>query len=121
MKLKKQNINRIKDLCIKHKVKELRLSESVSENSFNNSNNLTFKVEFEGVDLACYLSNFLDLKEHLESLFLQHIDLIDSQATADTKLNNYDGRDTFLIYERINSEALYDIIIAKNGDNKKPY
>jgi predicted nucleotidyltransferase len=121
VKTEKKYIGGIMNLCLKHKVKKLRLCGSDAEKSFNKRDNLTFQVEFEGVDLSDYLTNFMDFREHLESLFPQNINLVEFQSTEDDENKNPEQRNTLLTYERINSKVIYNIMTVKIRDNQKPH
>ena len=65
MNITEDNINKIKDLCLKHKVKELYLFGSALSDNFKRVSDIDFLIEFSGVDLIDYFDNFMDLKSSL--------------------------------------------------------
>ena len=80
MNITKDNINKIKDLCLRHIVKELsRFGSALSDNS-NPASDKGFLAEFSGVDLIDYFGNSMDSKNDLESLLERNVDLVENQA-----------------------------------------
>ncbi|MDE6378744.1 MAG: nucleotidyltransferase domain-containing protein [Duncaniella sp.] len=79
MKLIELNLQRILDLCRKHKVKTLAVFGSILTDRFNDQSDVDLLVDFEPIDhdKFDYVSNYFDLKEALEKLFNRKVDLIE--------------------------------------------
>ena len=74
------NIDKIHDLCIKHKVDRLFAFGSVLTNRFQTTSDIDFIVDFNGVELYDYADNYFDLKFSLEELFECKVDLLEDKA-----------------------------------------
>ncbi len=70
------NINEIKTLCKKHKVKELYVFGSAVSDKFNDESDVDLLVEFDSVDLMEYAENHTNFTESLEKLFGRAVDLV---------------------------------------------
>lgn len=79
MKLIEINLQRIIDLCRKHKVKTLAVFGSILTERFNDDSDVDLLVDFEPVDLDTfdYVGNYFDLRDSLERLFNRTVDLIE--------------------------------------------
>lgn len=79
MKLIEININKIFELCRKHKVKTLAVFGSILTERFNDESDVDFLVDFEPVDHDSfdYVGNYFDLRDALERLFNRTVDLIE--------------------------------------------
>lgn len=79
MKLIEVNIQRIIDLCRKHKVKSLAVFGSILTNRFNDNSDVDMLVDFEPIDHDTfdYVGNYFDLRDSLERLFNRSVDLIE--------------------------------------------
>jgi predicted nucleotidyltransferase len=80
MNLIERNIEMIKRLCKKHKVRELFVFGSILSTNFNENSDVDFVVDFEKVDLNDYADNYFDLKSALEKLLKRPVDLLENQA-----------------------------------------
>ncbi|WP_057938164.1 nucleotidyltransferase domain-containing protein [Algoriphagus resistens] len=80
MKLSEKNINRIKKLCKKYKVKTFSAFGSVARDDFNDDSDIDFVVGFEETDPFKYSDLYFQLKENLENLLHRHIDLIEERG-----------------------------------------
>jgi len=98
-----KNILKIRNLCIKHKVKELYLFGSYVNDNYNKDSDIDFLVEFEGVDLLDYFNNYMDFKESLETILDKDIDLVENNAIRNPIFRKAIDRNKRLIYERENS------------------
>jgi len=98
-----KNIVKIRNLCIKHKVKELYLFGSYVTDNYNKDSDIDFLVEFEGVDLLDYFNNYMDFKESLETILDKDIDLVENSAIRNPIFRKSIERNKRLIYERENS------------------
>lgn len=79
MKLIEINLQRIIDLCRKHKVKTLAVFGSILTERFNDDSDVDLLVDFEPVDLDTfdYVGNYFDFRNSLERLFNRTVDLIE--------------------------------------------
>lgn len=80
MSIIESNINKIKDLCAKHKVSELFVFGSVLTNKFAKSSDIDFVVAFNDINLYDYADNYFDLKSSLEKLLQRPVDLLEDRA-----------------------------------------
>ena len=79
MRLIELNLQRILELCRKHRVKSLSVFGSILTDRFNDQSDVDLLVDFEQADLESfdYVSNYFDLKDSLEQLFNRTVDLIE--------------------------------------------
>lgn len=68
MKLIESNIQKIIDLCKKHKVRRLFVFGSILTNRFNEDSDVDLIVDFDKAELKDYFTNFFDFKYSLEDL-----------------------------------------------------
>jgi hypothetical protein len=80
MNLVDKNIDGIKDLCKKHKVRKLFAFGSVLTSKFKKTSDIDLIVDFQDVDLYSYADNYFDLKDSLELLFKREVDLLEDKA-----------------------------------------
>jgi uncharacterized protein len=100
MNLIDKNIDAIKNLCEKHKVKEFYVFGSILTDKFNDFSDIDVLVQFGQVDLLRYFDNYMDFKEELEKLFKRPVDLIENQAIRNPIFRRIVDREKQLIYER---------------------
>jgi len=98
MNLVERNIDKIRDLCDKHKVGRLFAIGSVLTNRFQNNSDIDFVVDFSGVDLYDYADNYFDLKFSLENLFKRNVDLLEDKAINNPFLRQSIDSSKQLIY-----------------------
>lgn len=82
MKLIELNLQRIIDLCRKHRVKTLSVFGSVLTDRFNEESDVDLLVDFERTDpdeFDC-VSNYFGLRDALETLFGRKVDLIEEKG-----------------------------------------
>lgn len=79
MRLIELNLQRILELCRKHRVKTLSVFGSILTDRFNDQSDVDLLVDFEQADHESfdYVSNYFDLKDSLEQLFNRTVDLIE--------------------------------------------
>lgn len=79
MNLIEPNIQRISDLCRKHKVKSLAVFGSVLTDRFNDDSDVDLLVDFEPIDHDTfdYAGNYFDLRDALQRLLNRNVDLIE--------------------------------------------
>lgn len=82
MKLIEQNIQRIFDLCRRHKVKTLAVFGSILTDRFDEHSDVDLLVDFEPIDhdKFDYVRNYFDFKDSLEHLFIRKVDLIEEKG-----------------------------------------
>ena len=69
MKLIENNIQKIIDLCKKHKVHKLFVFGSVLTSRFNDNSDVDLIVDFNKAEVSDYFDNFFDFKYALDNLF----------------------------------------------------
>ena len=79
MRLIELNLQRIVDLCRKHKVKTLAVFGSILTERFNDESDVDLLVDFEPQDFIefDYVGNYFSLKYAFEQLFNRQVDLIE--------------------------------------------
>ena len=100
MNLIDQNIDKLIELCLNYKVRELYIFGSVLTDKFNDSSDIDFLVQFGQVDILDYFDNYMDFKEKLEVLLNRSVDLIENQAIRNPIFRKIIDRDKILVYER---------------------
>ncbi len=98
MDLIERNIEKIRDLCLKHKVGRLFVFGSVVTNRFKIDSDIDLIVDFKEVDLYDYADNYFDLKFSLESLFSSEVDLLEDKAIKNPYLRQSIDSSKQLIY-----------------------
>lgn len=78
MNLIELNLQRIIDLCRKHKVKSLAVFGSILTDRFNDQSDVDLLVDFEPIDpdKFDYVTNFFDLQDSLEALLKRKVDIV---------------------------------------------
>ncbi len=85
-------------LCKTHGVIVLYAFGSSIKENFTENSDIDLLVTFGNVDLKNYFSNFMDLKEKLESVFHRKVDLVEEQTVKNPILKNSINRTKQLIY-----------------------
>lgn len=98
MKLNESNINRIKKLCEKYKVKTLSVFGSVIREDFQDTSDIDFIVDFNENDPIKYTDLYFQLKENLENLLKRQIDLIEERGINNTFFKKELNETKVLIY-----------------------
>ena len=98
MNLIERNIDKIRDLCSRHKVKQLFVFGSVLTDKFSKESDIDLVVDFQGVELYDYADNYFDLKESLENLFKRDVDLLEEKAIRNPYLRQSIDSSKQLIY-----------------------
>lgn len=92
------NREAIARLCRLHGVRQLDVFGSVLRDDFDlGSSDVDVLVEFEG-EIAGSFSNYLSLKESLESLFQCPVDLLEPRAIRNRRLRHHIERSKIPIY-----------------------
>ncbi|HNV81631.1 MAG: nucleotidyltransferase domain-containing protein [Tenuifilaceae bacterium] len=98
MNLIERNIDTIRDLCSRHKVRRLFAFGSVLTDSFKKDSDVDLVVDFQDVNLYEYADNYFDLKESLENLFKRNVDLLEEKAIKNPYLKQSIDSSKQLVY-----------------------
>ena len=98
MKIIDKNIEIIKDLCKKHKVKRLFVCGSVLTGRYKKNSDIDLLVDFRDVDLYEYAENYFNLKKALENLLKRDVDLLEDKAIKNPYLRQSIDSTKQLIY-----------------------
>ncbi len=100
MKLIELNLQRIIDLCRRHKVKSLAVFGSILTDRFNDQSDVDLLVDFEPIDpdKEDYVRNFFDLQDSLESLLKRKVDLVVGSGLRNKYFINNVNRTKRVIY-----------------------
>ena len=98
MKIIDKNIEIIKDLCKKHKVKKLFVFGSVLTGRYKKNSDIDLLVDFRDVDLYEYAENYFNLKKALENLLKRDVDLLEDKAIKNPYLRQSIDSTKQLIY-----------------------
>jgi uncharacterized protein len=93
-----KNMDKISDLCNKHKVAKLFVFGSILTGNYNKSSDIDFIVDFRNVGLYEYADNYFDLKTSLEKLLNRQIDLLEDKAIKNPYLRKSIDSSKQLIY-----------------------
>ena len=98
MDLIESNIDKIRDLCSRHKVRQLFVFGSILTNRFQKQSDIDLIVDFKGVDLYDYADNYFELKQSLEILLKRDVDLLEDKAIDNPYLRRSIDSSKQLIY-----------------------
>ena len=98
MDLIAKNINKIHELCNKHKVRYLFAFGSVLSNKFQKDSDIDLIVDFNEVDLYDYADNYFDLKFSLEEILKREIDLLEEKSIKNPHFLEVVNHQKHLIY-----------------------
>ena len=75
-----ENINAIKDICKKHRVKEMAVFGSVTKDYFTPDSDIDVLIEFmDDITFEDYSTNYFSFEESLKSLLNKEIDLVSTR------------------------------------------
>ncbi|WP_019038865.1 nucleotidyltransferase family protein [Psychroflexus tropicus] len=80
MNISEKNIDRIKKLCEKYKVRTFSAFGSVVRDDYSEDSDIDFVVDFEETDPFKYTDLYFQLKENLENLLQRQIDLVEERG-----------------------------------------
>lgn len=100
MKLIELNLQRIIDLCRKHKVKTLAVFGSILTDRFNDQSDVDLLVNFDTTDHENwdYVSNYFDFQEALEKVLGRKVDLVVEKGLKNKYFIQNVNRTKHLIY-----------------------
>ncbi|MDE5786153.1 MAG: nucleotidyltransferase domain-containing protein [Duncaniella sp.] len=100
MKLIELNLQKIFDLCRKHRVRTLSVFGSILTEKFNSDSDVDMLVDFDPVDHETfdYVDNYFGLRDALEVLFSRKVDLVEEKGLRNRYLIANINRTKRLIY-----------------------
>ena len=98
MKLIENNIQKIIDLCKRHKVHKLFVFGSVLTDRFNDDSDGDLVVDFNKTEVEDYFDNYFDFKYSLQDLLGREIDLLEEQTIKNPYLKKNVDSTKMLIY-----------------------
>lgn len=100
VKLIELNLQRIIDLCRKHKVKTLAVFGSILTDRFNDQSDVDLLVNFDTTDREKwdYVSNYFDFQEALEKVLGRKVDLVVEKGLKNKYFIQNVNRTKHLIY-----------------------
>ncbi|MGM0581286.1 MAG: nucleotidyltransferase family protein [Bacteroidota bacterium] len=99
-RLKKNHLQKIKDLCLLHNVNKLYTFGSINTTKYNEESDIDFLVDFKKMDFGEYADNYFDLSEKLENLLKKPIDLITLKSLKNPYFIESVDKSKKLIYEK---------------------
>ncbi|MCU0360858.1 MAG: nucleotidyltransferase domain-containing protein [Bacteroidia bacterium] len=100
MSIIESNMNKIRDLCAKHRVSKLFVFGSVLTNKFSKNSDIDFVVAFNDINLYDYADNYFDFKNSLEKLFQRPVDLLEDNAIKNPFLRKSIDASKQILYGR---------------------
>lgn len=85
-------------LCESHQVSSLSVFGSIQKGNSKSTSDIDFLVRFKSFDLKNYFSNYLSLKEKLETIFKRKVDLVEEQTLKNPILIRSINRNKSQIY-----------------------
>lgn len=98
MEIIDNNINLIKKLCRKYRVRTLSVFGSVLGDDFRDNSDIDFVVDFNEDDPFKYTDLYFQLKEKLEDLLKRQIDLIEERGIKNNFFRKELNETKVLIY-----------------------
>ena len=98
MTILEKHIDKIKDLCFKHKVMNLFVFGSILTDKFNKSSDIDFIVNFNDVSLYDYADNYFELKHSLEKILKRNVDLLEDKSIKNPYLRHSIDSSKKMIY-----------------------
>lgn len=75
-KIISDKIDKIKEICKKHNVKEMYVIGSVVSDNFTPDSDIDFLIKFNDISIKEYTDNYFELHQKLHQIFNRNIDLI---------------------------------------------
>jgi len=76
----KDNIEKVKALCLKYNVKYLYAFGSVCTDKFNEQSDIDFLISFKPMDYGDYADKYFELADKLENIFKHPVDLVTDKS-----------------------------------------
>jgi predicted nucleotidyltransferase len=99
MEIIERNIEKIRELCRKHKVATLYAFGSVTSDKFRDDSDIDLLVEFGEVDLYDFADNYFDFIDSLEKITKRKIDLLTQNSLSNPYLIQSIEQNKRLIYD----------------------
>ncbi len=102
MKLIEMNLQRIFDLCRRHRVRSLSVFGSILTDRFTDNSDVDLLVDFDTTDHEKwdYVANYFDFQASLEKLFGRKVDLVVAKGLKNKYFIQNLNRTKQLIYGR---------------------
>jgi len=97
-KLLMDNMDKIKELCLIHHVKNLYAFGSVCTEKFNEKSDIDLIITFKPMDYADYADTYFELAEKFENLFNRPVDLLTDKALKNPYFNESANKTKTHIY-----------------------
>jgi predicted nucleotidyltransferase len=102
MNIVERQIDSVKRLCDRYKVKNLYLFGSALTDRFSDKSDVDLLVEFKRMALKNYADNYFDFKFSLQNTFKREVDLLENKAIKNPYLRRSIDRNKQLIYGKGN-------------------
>jgi len=101
-KILKDNIDKIKALCMDHNVKSLFAFGSVCTDEFDNASDVDLLITFNPMDYGDYADNYFTVAEKFEEVLNRPVDLVTDKSVSNPYFIDLLNRTKILIYENRN-------------------
>ena len=98
MKISERDIERIKQLCKEHRVKNFSVFGSVLTDSFSLESDIDFVVDFHEDDPIKYTDLYFQLKDKLEQILKRQVDLIEDRGIKNSFFRKEIDQSKVVIY-----------------------
>lgn len=100
MKLIEANLEKIRSLCVRYKVKSLYVFGSILTPRFSRESDVDFLVNFKKNEIPMeeFADYFFDFNDSLENLLLRKVDLVCDDAIKNPVFRREVDNNKFLIY-----------------------
>ena len=102
MNIIEEQIDKVKQLCDKYRVKSLYLFGSALTDRFSDKSDVDMLVEFKRIPLKDYADNYFDLKYSLQDTLNRDVDLLENKAIKNPFLRRSIDKKKRLIYGKRN-------------------
>ncbi len=79
-KVLKQNMDKLKALCVTYNVRSLFAFGSVCTDQFNDSSDIDLLISFNPMDFGDYADSYFELADKFEELFNRPVDLVTEKS-----------------------------------------
>ncbi len=98
MKISDENIEQIKQLCKKYRVKSFSVFGSVLTDNFSSNSDIDFVVDFDENDPIKYTDLYFQLKDKLEKILKRQIDLVEERGIRNSFFRKQLDQSKVVIY-----------------------
>lgn len=100
MKILKQHIDQISELCMQNTVRSLFAFGSITSDKFKTDSDIDLVVDIDDNDPISYSEKYFNLKFELEEILNRQIDLLEAKAIRNRYLKSEIDRTKVQIYEK---------------------